>query len=120
MLLPWLRTKKLGGSIELPPIKELRVLPSDEGFSWARENYNSVQRSIDVWSFVLSFHVCVLFDNAKWSYIGGFTEDKQDRVLAFSPKKAKVFIANELGAPVDIHNLRSLKISQLQLLVLVR
>lgn len=26
----------------------------------------------------------------------------QDRVPAFSPKKAKAFIANELGAPVDI------------------
>ncbi|KAE9457835.1 hypothetical protein C3L33_10267, partial [Rhododendron williamsianum] len=144
------KTKKTGGSKELPPIEELKVLPSDEGFSWASNNYNSVQRSIDVWSFVLSLRVRVLFDNAKWSYIGGFTEDKQknrrrrtaswlrecvlqlgptfiklgqlsstrsdlfprefvdelaklqDRVPAFSPKKAKAFIANELGAPVDI------------------
>ncbi|KAI8552199.1 hypothetical protein RHMOL_Rhmol06G0247300 [Rhododendron molle] len=96
------KIKKTGGSKELPPIEELKVLPSDEGFSWANNNYNSVQRSIDVWSFVLSLRVRVLFDNAKWSYIGGFTEDKQDRVPAFSPKKAKAFIANELGAPVDI------------------
>ncbi|KAG8387177.1 hypothetical protein BUALT_Bualt03G0226200 [Buddleja alternifolia] len=62
---------------ELPPIEGLKVLPSDEGFSWANENYNSVQRTIDVWSFVLSLRVRVLLDNAKWSYIGGFTEDKQ-------------------------------------------
>ena len=46
--------------------EELKVLPSDEGFSWAKDNYNSVQRSIDIWSFVLSFRVRVLFDNAKW------------------------------------------------------
>ncbi|KAK9075522.1 hypothetical protein SSX86_003846 [Deinandra increscens subsp. villosa] len=57
--------------------EELRVLPSDESFSWANENYNSVQRSIDVWSFVLSLRVRVLFDNAKWAYPGGFTEEKQ-------------------------------------------
>lgn len=60
-----------------PPSEELKVLPSDESFSWANENYNSVQRSIDVWSFVLSLRVRVLFDNAKWAYPGGFTEDKQ-------------------------------------------
>lgn len=61
----------------LPPIEGLKVLPSDEGFSWANENYNSVQRSIDVWSFVLSLRARVYLDNAKWTYIGGFTEDKQ-------------------------------------------
>ncbi|GMP66517.1 hypothetical protein CsSME_00026849 [Camellia sinensis var. sinensis] len=144
------KTTKIRGSKELPPIEGLKVLPSDEGFSWASENYNSVQRTIDVWSFVLSLRVRVMFDNAKWAYIGGFTEDKQknrrrktaswlrecvlqlgptfiklgqlsstrsdlfprefvdelaklqDKVPAFSPKKAKAFIANELGAPVDI------------------
>lgn len=57
--------------------EELKVLPSDEGFSWAKDNYNSVQRSIDIWSFVLSFRVRVLFDNAKWAYPGGFSEEKQ-------------------------------------------
>ncbi|XP_041996108.1 protein ACTIVITY OF BC1 COMPLEX KINASE 7, chloroplastic-like [Salvia splendens] len=61
----------------LPPIEGLKVLPSDEGFSWANENYNSVQRSIDVWSFVLSLRARVYLDNAKWTYIGGFSEDKQ-------------------------------------------
>ncbi|OIT00054.1 putative aarf domain-containing protein kinase, chloroplastic [Nicotiana attenuata] len=120
-------------SEELPPVEGLKVLPSDEGFSWANENYNSVQRSIDVWSFVLSLRVRVFLDNAKWTYVGGFTEDKQlgptfiklgqlsstrsdlfprefvdelaklqDRVPAFSPKKAKEFIKKELGVPVDI------------------
>ncbi|XP_070007129.1 protein ACTIVITY OF BC1 COMPLEX KINASE 7, chloroplastic isoform X2 [Nicotiana tabacum] len=137
-------------SKELPPVEGLKVLPSDEGFSWANENYNSVQRSIDVWSFVLSLRVRVFLDNAKWTYVGGFTEDKQkirrrgtaswlrecvlqlgptfiklgqlsstrsdlfprefvdelaklqDRVPAFSPKKAKEFIKKELGVPVDI------------------
>ncbi|KAL8152243.1 hypothetical protein V2J09_010003 [Rumex salicifolius] len=134
----------------LPPLEELKILPSDEGFSWANENYNSWQRSVDVWSFVLSLRIRVLLDNAKWAYVGGLTEEKQknrrrktaswlrecvlqlgptfiklgqlsstrsdlfprefvdelaklqDRVPAFSPEKAKAFIAKELGAPVEI------------------
>lgn len=136
--------------MELPPVEELKVLPSDEGFSWANDNYNSLQRSIDVWSFVLSLRLRVLFDNAKWAYVGGFSEDKQknrrrktaswlrervlqlgptfiklgqlsstrsdlfptefveelaklqDRVPAFSPKKARDFIERELGSPIDV------------------
>ncbi|KAK6155326.1 hypothetical protein DH2020_009574 [Rehmannia glutinosa] len=68
---------KASGANKLPPIDGLKVLPSDEGFSWANENYNSIQRSIDVWSFVLSLRVRILLDNAKWTYIGGFSEDKQ-------------------------------------------
>ncbi|KAK7258324.1 hypothetical protein RIF29_23897 [Crotalaria pallida] len=73
------KTTKSGAASkeELPPLDDLKVLPSDEGFSWANENYNSWQRSIDVWSFVLSLRIRVLLDNAKWAYLGGFTEEKQ-------------------------------------------
>ncbi|BBG99887.1 Protein kinase superfamily protein, partial [Prunus dulcis] len=71
------KTQKSRPTKELPPMEELKVLPSDDGFSWANENYSSWQRSADVWSFVLSLRVRVLLDNAKWAYIGGFTEDKQ-------------------------------------------
>lgn len=73
---PASRTRKASAE-ELPPLPGLKILPSDEGFGWANENYNSVQRSIDVWSFVLSLRVRVLFDNAKWAYLGGFDEEKQ-------------------------------------------
>ncbi|KAL1812977.1 hypothetical protein ACET3Z_023042 [Daucus carota] len=145
-----MKSPNIKKSDELPPIEELKVLPSDESFSWANENYNSVQRSIDVWSFILSLRVRILLDNAKWAYVGGITEDKQktrrrktaswlrervlqlgptfiklgqlsstrsdlfpsefvdelaklqDRVPAFSPKKARDFIKSELGAPVEI------------------
>ncbi|KAL6537997.1 Protein ACTIVITY OF BC1 COMPLEX KINASE 7, chloroplastic [Orobanche gracilis] len=62
---------------ELPPIDGLNVLPPDEGYSWANENYNSVQRTIDVWSCVISLRVRLILDTAKWTYIGGFTLEKQ-------------------------------------------
>ncbi|KAL2493634.1 Protein kinase superfamily protein [Forsythia ovata] len=61
-------------SKELPPTEGVKV---DEGFSWANENYNFIQRTMDVWSFVISLHLRVLLDNAKWTYIGGFTEEKK-------------------------------------------
>ncbi|KAK8629847.1 hypothetical protein V6N13_078668 [Hibiscus sabdariffa] len=148
---PSLVNKPVSGvSKELPPLEELKVLPSDENFSWANENYSTLQRTIDVWSFVISLRVRVLLDNAKWAYAGGFTEDKQkkrrrktaswlrecvlqlgptfiklgqlsstrsdlfpqefvdelaklqDKVPAFSPKKARGFIEKELGAPINV------------------
>lgn len=71
------KAPKFKESRDLPPTEELKVLPSDEAFSWANENYNSWQRSIDVWSFVISLRIRILLDNGKWAYLGGFTEDKQ-------------------------------------------
>lgn len=71
------KARKAADSKEFPFTDEVKVLPSDKGFSWANNNYNTWQRSIDVWSFVLSLRLRIVFDNAKWAYIGGFTEDKQ-------------------------------------------
>ncbi|CAI0383428.1 unnamed protein product [Linum tenue] len=61
---------------KLPPLN-LKDLPTDEGFSWANENYNNVQRNIDVWSFFIAFRLRIMFDNAKWAYFGSFSEDQQ-------------------------------------------
>ncbi|KAL5974370.1 Protein ACTIVITY OF BC1 COMPLEX KINASE 7, chloroplastic [Asimina triloba] len=70
-------TPKATSSKEFPFVDDLKVLPSAEGFSWAKDDYNIWQRSIDVWSFVISFRLRILFDNAKWAFVGGFTEEKQ-------------------------------------------
>jgi aarF domain-containing kinase len=75
------KTHKQTSARDDPFEEELKVLPSDEGFSWAKANYNSVQRSIDIWSFVLSLRIRVLFDNAKWAYAGGFSEENQVQFL---------------------------------------
>ncbi|XP_020579948.1 uncharacterized protein LOC110024366 isoform X2 [Phalaenopsis equestris] len=144
------KTPKKKVADDLSSGDELKVFASDEGFSWANENYNGWQRTIDIWSFVISLRIRVLFDNAKWAYLDGITENKQkkrrqktaawcrervlqlgptfiklgqlsstrsdlfpkefvdelaklqDRVPAFSPKKAKTFIENELGLPVNV------------------
>lgn len=79
------KSLKAQESKQLPPAEELKVLPSDEGFSWANENYNSVQRSIDVWSFVISLRIRILLDNAKWAYLGNFSEEKQVCFICLCP-----------------------------------
>lgn len=60
-------------------VEKQKVLPSDETFSWANENYSGWQRNIDIWSIALSLRLRVILDNAKWTYFGGFTEDKQKK-----------------------------------------
>ncbi|XP_008813062.1 LOW QUALITY PROTEIN: protein ACTIVITY OF BC1 COMPLEX KINASE 7, chloroplastic-like [Phoenix dactylifera] len=62
---------------EIPFTDELKVLPSEEGFSWAEDNYSAWRRTIDIWIFLLTLRLRVLFDNAKWAYLGGFTEEEQ-------------------------------------------
>ncbi|XVF71724.1 hypothetical protein PTKIN_Ptkin12aG0062600 [Pterospermum kingtungense] len=89
---------------EHPVLEEnqLKVLGSDENFSWASENYNIWQRTLDIWSFVISLRARILFDNANWAYLGGFSEDKQkkrrkrsaswvrERVLELGPTFIKI------------------------------
>ncbi|KAL4581448.1 hypothetical protein LXL04_017663 [Taraxacum kok-saghyz] len=60
-----------------PQTEELNVLPSDESFSWATEDYNPIQRTINLCSFVVSLHVRLVLDNSKWSYPRGFTHNNQ-------------------------------------------
>ena len=62
-----------------PIENELRVLPSDESFKWAKDKYNKRERSIDVWSFVILLRARLFLLDAKWSYLGGFSESKQVR-----------------------------------------
>lgn len=71
------RAPSLAKASTLPPVEGLKFIPSDEGYRWANENYNTVQRTIDVWSSAFLLYCRVRLDNAKWTYIGGFTKDKQ-------------------------------------------
>ena len=48
----------------------------DSDFRWSRDNYSSTQRSIDIWSFIVSLRVKLYLIDQKWSYVGGWTEEK--------------------------------------------
>lgn len=77
------RTQGSSTAEEVPLTDKSRILLTDENFSWSKDDYNTWQRSFDVWSSVLSLRLRVLFDNAKWAYIGGFNEEKQASFLSF-------------------------------------
>ena len=63
---------QLDGGRERPP-------PSDSSYAWSNDEYNAIQRSIDVWSRVLTLRARLFMVDTKWTYIGGFSEAKQVR-----------------------------------------
>lgn len=62
---------------QLPPAEEPEPVISVKSYSWSNENYSSFQRNIEVWSLFVSLRIRSLLDNAKWTYLGGFTEDNK-------------------------------------------
>ncbi len=62
-----------------PPI----VTPSrkhygGKAYRWNRKNYSRNRRFIDIWTFVLTWLTWLWIDGKKWSYWGGFTEEKKN------------------------------------------
>lgn len=51
--------------------------PSDANFKWARDSYSTAERTLDVWSFVLTLRARLYLLDAKFTYLGGFSEEKQ-------------------------------------------
>lgn len=49
----------------------------DDQFRWSKDSYNSTQRSLDIWSFILSLRLKLWLLDQKWSYPGGWTETKK-------------------------------------------
>lgn len=45
-------------------------------YRWNRENYSRTRRRIDIWFFVLTLLFKLWRNNQKWSYAGGFSEEK--------------------------------------------
>ncbi len=46
-------------------------------YRWNRTNYSKRRRTIDIWTFFLTFLTGSWIDGKKWSYGGGYTEAKQ-------------------------------------------
>jgi predicted unusual protein kinase regulating ubiquinone biosynthesis (AarF/ABC1/UbiB family) len=49
---------------------------SSKSYRWNRQQYSKLRRRIDIWMFVLSFLFRIWRNNRKWSYPGGFSEEK--------------------------------------------
>ncbi|GBF95186.1 hypothetical protein Rsub_07899 [Raphidocelis subcapitata] len=52
-------------------------LPLDTDFKWARDSYSKTQRTADTWVFFLVFRSRLALLDQKWSYAGGFSEEKK-------------------------------------------
>ena len=64
--------------ISMPKIATDPQFSSDNRtYRWNRTNYSKRRRTIDIWSFFLTFLNGSWIDGQKWSYIGGYTETKQ-------------------------------------------
>jgi len=63
----------------LPPSSKART-PEPEAskntYRWNRENYSKTRRRYDIWRFVLSLTTKLWLNGKKWSYPGGYTEEK--------------------------------------------
>ncbi|KAK8964841.1 hypothetical protein KSP40_PGU010282 [Platanthera guangdongensis] len=80
------KTKGKWVADDLYPVDVLKVLPSDESFKWANENYNAWQRTIAIWSFVLSLRIRVLFDSENGHIL--MYLQKTSRAAARTPQPA--------------------------------
>lgn len=49
-----------------------------KAYRWNRKNYSRNRRFIDIWTFVLTWLTWLWIDGKKWSYWGGFTEEKKN------------------------------------------
>ena len=46
-------------------------------YKWNRKNYSRTRRRLDIWTFVLRLLSQFWRDGKKWSYVGGYTEEKR-------------------------------------------
>jgi predicted unusual protein kinase regulating ubiquinone biosynthesis (AarF/ABC1/UbiB family) len=64
--------------IAMPQIAtDLQPSSNNRTYRWNRTNYSKRRRTIDIWSFFLTFLNGSWIDGKKWSYLGGYTEVKQ-------------------------------------------
>lgn len=48
-------------------------------YSWNRENYSSLRRRVDIWTFVLILLFKLWRNSKKWSYSNGYTDEKRSQ-----------------------------------------
>ena len=57
--------------------KKVAPLVSDKSYRWNRSKYSRNRRRLDIWIFAFSFLFSNWRDKRKWTYVGGFTPEKQ-------------------------------------------
>lgn len=57
--------------------KETAPLVSNKSYRWNRPKYSRNRRRLDIWLFAFSFLFSNWWNKRKWSYVGGFSLEKQ-------------------------------------------
>lgn len=63
-----------------------------KSYRWNRKKYSRTRRRLDIWTFVLTLSFTLWRNNRKWTYSGGFNEEK----LAARRQKQAVWIRESL------------------------
>ena len=53
-----------------------REFVQDSEFRWSQDTYNSTQRSIEIWAFIIQLRAKLFLLDQKWSYRSGFSEEQ--------------------------------------------
>ncbi|KAK9861903.1 hypothetical protein WJX84_010557 [Apatococcus fuscideae] len=61
-------------------IQEAGVPLDSQQFTWSNDSYSSLQRSVEIWSFVIGLRSSVWLLDQKWSYLGFSEEQKSKRL----------------------------------------
>ncbi len=48
-------------------------------YRWNRENYSRMRRRADIWAFVATFLAELWWDSKRWTYVGGYSDEKRQR-----------------------------------------
>ena len=51
-----------------------REFVMDSEFRWAQDNYSSFQRTVEIWSFIITLRVRLFLIDQKWTYLTGYSE----------------------------------------------
>ncbi len=65
-------TKKNQSSVTSAP----RIEQAKSAYRWNRGNYSKNRRRLDIWIFVLTLSFKLIRNSKKWTYSGGYTEEK--------------------------------------------
>lgn len=53
------------------------IEPGKAQYRWNRDNYSDIRRRFDIWMVVLTFTTQLRWDAQKWTYWGGYSEQKR-------------------------------------------
>ncbi len=59
--------------------KRNRLEQGKKSYRWNRQNYSRSRRKIDIWLFVGTFLFQLWWDNKKWTYVGGYSDEKREQ-----------------------------------------